>query len=485
MFYAELFFVENFYTCLAQQVVFLLLMYAIIDIETTGGSPVSEKITEIAVLVHDGEQITDEFVTLINPERKIPYHITSLTGISNEMVADAPKFYEVARRLVEITTNCTFVAHNVNFDYEFIRNEFKRLGYDFRREKLCTVQLSRKYIPGLPSYSLGKLCRHLGIDNKARHRAAGDAQATVRLFEHILAVSRTGQDPTRLLYGINKADLHPGLSPDLLVSLPEETGVYYFFNEKAELTYIGKSKNIRQRVLSHFRNFTSRKSIEMRNSIVDIDYELTGNELIALLKESHEIKRDKPVYNRSQRRTTAHYGLYHYTDSGGYINLVVAKNAGRIDLPVCSFSTQRAGKAYLQRVVDEHELCQKLCGLYPTAGACFHYEIGECKGACIGHEPAESYNERVNRILNKHSFDHHSFFILDHGRKPGEIGVIKIDCGKYIGYGFIEEDYYGGQISNLHACISDYHDNRDVQQIIRLYLTRNHSHRVIPFNGCL
>jgi DNA polymerase III subunit epsilon len=154
--------------------IYFYIMYAIIDIETTGGSPVTEKVTEIAIFIYDGQRVVEEYSTLINPEKKIPYYISALTGITNAMVNDAPKFYEVARRIVELTENCIFVAHNVSFDYQFIRNEFKRLGYEFTREKLCTVQLSRRLIPGLPSYSLGKICKQIGIEIRDRHHLLCD-----------------------------------------------------------------------------------------------------------------------------------------------------------------------------------------------------------------------------------------------------------------------------------------------------------------------
>ncbi|HOI87387.1 MAG TPA: 3'-5' exonuclease, partial [Lentimicrobium sp.] len=161
-------------------------MYAIIDVETTGGNFASERLTEIAIYLHDGEKIVDEFSTLINPEQSIPFMITRLTGITNEMVAGAPRFYEVAKKIVEMTEGATFVGHNASFDYNFIRHEFKRLGYNFRRQTLCTVRMSRKLLPGLPSYSLGNLCEMLGIRIENRHRAAGDALATVKLLELLL-----------------------------------------------------------------------------------------------------------------------------------------------------------------------------------------------------------------------------------------------------------------------------------------------------------
>ncbi len=275
-------------------------MFAIVDIETTGGSPIAEKITEIAIVVHDGEKPVNEFCTLINPEKKIPYFISGLTGITNTMVSDSPKFFEVAKKIIELTKDCILVAHNASFDYQFIRNEYKRLGYNYSREKICTVQLSRKLMPGLNSYSLGKLCSTLNIHNSARHRAGGDAEATTRLFEYLLKISTNKELNYNILSCIDKKIIHPNLSVEKIHNLPDETGVYYFYNDNNELVYIGKSKNIKTRVMSHFRNNNTKKAIEMRNEIANIDYELTGSELIALLKESHEIKIHKPLYNRAQ-----------------------------------------------------------------------------------------------------------------------------------------------------------------------------------------
>jgi len=162
-------------------------LYTIIDIETTGQSPAKGKITEIAIFVHNGFEVTDSFTSLVNPECYIPNFITELTGIDNSMVQSAPKFYEIARKIVEMTHERVFVAHNVSFDYRFIQEEFKHLGYDFQRKTMCTVKLGRKFIPGHRSYSLGKICSELGIKIDGRHRAAGDAFATVKLFELILA----------------------------------------------------------------------------------------------------------------------------------------------------------------------------------------------------------------------------------------------------------------------------------------------------------
>lgn len=278
-------------------------MYAIVDIETTGGSSRIEKITEIAIIQHDGEKITGEYSTLVNPERNIPYYITSLTGITNEMVEDAPRFFEVARTIVEMTEGRTMVAHNARFDYSFIREEFKSLGYNFRRNLLDTVTLSRKLIPGHKSYSLGNICRDLGIAINGRHRAAGDALATAELFRLLMEKDNQVRNQGHgLIKNTKLSKLNPGLDVSKVDMVPEEPGVYYFYDEKGNLIYIGKSRNLRQRVSTHLSNNTTGRSMEMRDMIADLDWEVTGSELIALLLESAEIKKNKPLYNRAQPR---------------------------------------------------------------------------------------------------------------------------------------------------------------------------------------
>jgi DNA polymerase-3 subunit epsilon len=367
-------------------------MYAIVDIETTGGSPATDKITEIAIIIHDGHKITDEFITLINPERNIPYNITALTGITNEMVADAPRFYEVARKIVELTEHKTFIAHNSSFDYSFIRSEFRSLGYKFQREHLCTVKLSRKLIPGLKSYSLGTLCNELGIEIKNRHRAAGDAMATAKLFDILMDLNNTKGLDLFNIKGILKNDLHPDMDFDLIRNLPEEAGLYYFYNDQQELIYIGKSKNIKSRVIAHINNNSSKKAIRMRQEIADISYELTGSELIALLKESEEIKNKMPHYNRRQRRVLFQYGLH-------------------------------------QNISD----------------------------------------------------DNNNMIIIDIGRNFDEYSIVKIESGKYIGFGYIEGDIQISDPDIFDDYIGKYEDNRDIQSIIRKYLSYNKVINIIRF----
>ncbi len=456
-------------------------MYAIIDIETTGGNPRTDKITEIAILVHDGKKVVNEFSTLINPECNIPYYISQITGITNEMVSNAPRFYEVARQLVEITREKVFVAHNVAFDYGFIRQEFKRLGYDFSREQLCTVRLSRKIIPGHRSYSLGNLCEELRIPINGRHRAMGDAEATAKLFD-ILLQSETAAQTSYIVNPSNlPRDLNPDLDPSIFKKLPEEPGVYYFYNSRLELVYIGKSKNIKNRVLSHFSNNSTKKAIQMRAQIADISYEVTGNELIALLRESHEIKKFKPLYNRAQRRSLFRYGLFTRMNDNGYICFELEKIDEPGNLPLVCFTTKAEALSFLNSIVDKYSLCQKLCGIYPSVSHCFHYEIGACKGACVGRESPAEYNLRAQKIQDKYFFGIRNLLIMDAGRNAEEQAVVKIEHGKYIGFGYFSSQYAALDEQIIHDCVQVFPDNHEVQHIIRQYIRNNRVNKLHVF----
>ena len=456
-------------------------MYAIVDIETTGGSARDERITEIAVYLHDGNEITGEFVSLVNPERNIPYFITNLTGITNEMVENAPRFYEIARKLIEITEGRTFVAHNARFDYSFIRQEYKSLGYNFKRSILDTVALSRKLLPGHSSYSLGNICKDLDISITGRHRAAGDALATVRLLELLIArdIELNGSR-SPLIRNSRISKLNPSLDIAKIENIPEEPGIYYFYNEKGDLIYIGKSRNLQQRISTHLSNNTTNRAMEMRDLIADIDWEATGSELIALLKESFEIKLNKPVYNRAQRRTGFQWGIFSFFDQNGYINY----RYGQINddsVPLSVFTSKEKTKSKLISLVENFSLCQKLSGLYETDGACFHYQVGICKGACIGKESPGDYNERASKVTEEFVFTRRNFFIIDSGRDGEERCAVKIINGKYAGYGYFNINDMGFGLSAVHECIKPSNDNSDIQVILKQYLKHNRVEKIIEF----
>ncbi|MFC2117611.1 exonuclease domain-containing protein [Bacteroidota bacterium] len=446
-------------------------MFAIVDIETTGGSPRADKITEVSIFIHDGLRIIDEFTTLINPERNISHFITQLTGINNEMVADAPKFYEVAKKIVEITDKQIFVAHSASFDYNFIRNEFKSIGFEYNRKTLCTVSLSRKVFPGKASYSLGKICENLHIKITDRHRARGDALATVKLLE-ILLNNDKNKNAIKIIKPEFPLGLNSNLSRTKLEKIPEKTGVYFFYDKKGELLYIGKSKNIRSRVMQHLNNNSTKRAMEMREKISDIDFELCGNELIALLKESDLIKHHKPPNNRAQRRTYYNYSLLHEKNDSGYICFRF-EHINNNNEPLTTYTSLKSGKEEMERLVEEFGLCQKLSGLYNSNGACFHHGIGECKGACIGEEDVDEYNKRAAELINKFDFHLKNFLIIGQGRKSGENSVVHIKNGKYLGCGFVEAEFTGNNVSNLIDSIVSYEENRDIRSIIKSYIRRN------------
>jgi DNA polymerase-3 subunit epsilon len=448
-------------------------VYAIIDIETTGGNASRERITEIAIYVHDGKQIVNEYSTLINPECSVPPFVARLTGINDEMLKDAPKFFEVARNIVEITEGCTFVAHNAAFDYSFVKQEFLNLGYKYKRPVLCTVKMARKLLPGHKSYSLGNLCNSLGIQITSRHRAAGDALATVKLFERLLSV-----DPT--LNQIPTDGLHPSLDRSVFSSLPSTAGVYYFHDENGKLLYIGKSKNIRARVLSHFQNSSTNKAIEMRSNTASIYCEETGSELIALLLESDEIKKHKPLHNRLQRRTLYKYGLYSlYLQSGYHVmQIEKIKNTGR---PHTVFATFDEALVQVHELVAKYSLCQKLCGLYQNHGACFQHSIGQCSGACIGTEPPDIYNKRVGLALAEFHHKWSDMAIFDHGRNEDEVSVVLIENNVFAGFGWMANDMGIENIEQIRESIKRYNDNRDIQQIIKGFLRTGKALKIIRF----
>jgi DNA polymerase III subunit epsilon len=454
-------------------------MFAIIDIETTGTSARFGKITEVAVFVHDGRRIVDEFVSLVNPECNIPYFITRLTGISNEMVATAPRFCEIAKRIVEITEGTTFVADNAAFDYGFIKEEFARLGYDYQRDTLCTVRLSRALLPGMNSYSLGKLCEALRIDNSSRHRAAGDARATVKLFE--LLLSRTGEMD---IHQVTKTKAAKNSlckeQQQLLSGLPAETGVYYLHDHDQKLIYIGKSLNIRDRVHQHLLNTTTRRAREMKERIASVSFERTGSELVALLKESDEIKSQKPFYNRAQRRSMNAYGLYGESNDKAYLCLRIRKNTSK-EVPAISFNSLSEAKEFLFRLTAQYELCQGLNGLYPGNGACFQHAIRQCHGACVGEESAMDYNRRAQEAMASLEFSVKNMLILDKGRATGEYSVVMIECGKYMGFGYISEDFPIHNPAEIRDFLIPAMDNREIRRIIREYTKSNKVLKIVSF----
>ena len=447
--------------------------YAIIDVETTGGVARFERITEIAIVLHDGQQVLDTFSTLLNPERSIPWNITQLTGITDEMVAHAPKFYEVAKQIVEMTEGAIFVAHNVSFDYSFIREEFARLGYVYTRKQLCTVRLSRKAFPGLSSYSLRNLKQHFNIHADKSHRALDDTLATVQIFEKILA-AQDGADKVKTLvnHGVRETKLPQNITLERLHAAPEACGVYYLHDEQGEVIYVGKSINIRKRLFEHFAD-QSPKGEKMRTGVSDFTFEVTGSELVALLLESAEIKKRQPRINRALRIRQFSAVIFSYTDQNGYRCLAAGKrnsrNANQLE-PVADFTKLHSARAYLDSLTRQFELCGRLCNLDHREQACFQYTIKNCHGACVGEESPESYNERVEQAMAALQRGlSGSFFLFEVGREEGEQAVVAVEDGQFKGFG-VADSAEALTTEDLLSAVNKPLADPDAARIIRSYL---------------
>lgn len=457
-------------------------LFSVIDIETTGGMAGRDKIIEIAiVLVQDG-RIIEQWDTLIHPERSIPFEITRITGITDEMVANAPKFYEVAARIVHMTEGAVFVAHNVRFDYSFIKEEFRQLGYTFTKKQLCTVRLTRAAFPGLRSYSLGNLIRHFGIEVQSRHRALDDTLATVELMHKVLLKENGHEQVERLINeGIRTANLPTGLSVQKLQSLPEAPGVYYFYNSYNQVVYVGKAKNIRQRVFQHFSK-TDEKSGKLIRKVVDVSYECTGHELIALLLESYEIKALQPEINKAQRTKDYPYFSYAYYDTKGYLCFGWDKTStkNQMDKTILNhYAGKENARGHLASVVQQLGLCYCKAGVFERHADCFYHQTGECAGADLDKESPGSYNERAVPALEllKRKFDK-NFFLFVNGRSHEEKAVILVFDGHYRGFAYVDtaEQY---DIVSLKELIPHKNPNPECNQILKTYMESNVDYSIL------
>ena len=446
-------------------------MYTIVDIETTGNGIKGNKITEISIFKFDGYEVVEEFTSLVNPECEIPFFITGLTGIDNNMVRNAPKIHEIAPSILEITKDAIFVAHSVNFDYNIIRNELKHIGLDFMRKKLCTVRLSRKLIPGYKSYSLGKLCSALKIPLSDRHRARGDARATMLLFKKLLRENGADKVFKQFLNARSQeATLPPGLPKATFDRLPSAPGVYYFRGNAGKIIYVGKAINIKKRVLSHFYD-KSNKEVRLCQATTDIDFELSGSELVALLMESYAIKHHYPEYNRAQKKRVQQYGIFEYEDRNGIKHLAFNK-IKMVPKPLHICYSPTACRSFLEQLCKAFELCPKFCHLQETKAGCSHYSIKACKGVCRGDEEFKVYNERVNEAIESLSEANADVLIKEKGRTHDEDAFVKIQNGSYCGYGFVEKDFEIKSRADIDVFLVPQKNTLETERIIRSYLSK-------------
>lgn len=433
------------------------IMYAIVDIETTGGHASGNGITEIAIVLHDGHQVTEKFHTLINPHQKIPVYITALTGINNAMVASAPSFEEVAQQIYDILGNHIFVAHNVNFDYSFVKHQLKSAGFEFNNPKLCTVRLGRKVFPGLPSYSLGNFCRSMGVVIEDRHRAMGDAAATAILFDKMLAADGQQHIDKMLKRTSGEQWLPLQLEKKVLDALPTGPGVYYFHNSKGKVIYVGKAINIKKRVSSHFtHNDPEKKRQHFLRLIANITFTSCASELHALVLESTEIRRLWPRYNYSQKQPLQKYALYSFEDNRGYIRLAIDKKKKNLR-PLYQFNLLHEGQVMLRKMVEEFELHQKLCYIDPA-------RLDENDLAFLD-EPLY-YNGRVKRALEALEIQLPTFAIVDDGVTASQKLCLLVERGSFWGMGYVNANELNDNVESLKQVLQPYADNDFIRNSI-------------------
>lgn len=440
--------------------------YAIVDIETTGGHASGSGITEVAIVLHDGVSETGRYETLINPGVPIPVYITALTGINNSMLATSPAFADVADRIYNLLSGRIFVAHNVNFDYTFIKHHLQLAGYSFSASKLCTVRMSRKIKPGLSSYSLGRLCAALEIPLNNRHRAGGDADATAILFSKLLEWDSEGVISKMLRKGAGDQRLPPNLPKSHFDALPHSPGVYYFKDDKGKIIYVGKAKDIHKRVASHFTGHNPNPQRQnFLRCIYSIEFEPCGTELMAFLLEALEIKRIWPKYNRAMKKYEPKFGLFIYEALDGYLRMAIGK-FNKSQMPELVFTNMIEATNTLYEMTREFDLCPELCRL----GSCS--AEGGCAaqtGLCPRKTAPEYYNELVREALEQHRKQLPTFVILDAGRRPDEQSCIYVEKGAFCAMGYIDRDMDMTTIEEVKQLLPKYQGNHYMMQLIYSY----------------
>lgn len=438
--------------------------YAIVDIETTGGNASGSRITEIAIIIHDGKDIIERWESLVNPQKDIPTAIFALTGIDNEMVKNAPVFDDISEKVFEMLSARIFVAHNVNFDYSFVRHELEKAGFKWTARKLCTVRAARKIKPGFNSYSLGRLCSTMGITLENRHRAGGDADATAILFSQLLELDSLGVIGKMIKSTAQDQRLPPNLPAQDFEQLPEKPGVYYFYNHLKKVIYVGKAVNIKKRVASHFtgHKITSQRQNFLRE-IHSISFEICATELMALLLECTEIQKLWPAYNRALKKYQPKYGLYQYEARNGYIYLAIGK-LNKFQSCIEHFSSLYEGINLLQSMARQFELDYRFCNYGNTIE---DQPSSKPETANLPH--IDLHNKKVENAILFLQSHKQNFAIIDKGRTPDERSCIWIENGHFYGMGYLATDVGFTNPAEIKDFVTPYPSNHYIMQLILNY----------------
>lgn len=462
----------------ASQLELPLQEFAVLDIETTGTSK-SGGITEIAIIIHDGVEEKRRYTTLINPERRIDTYVARLTGITDRMVADAPKFHEVARTILDMIGDRIIVAHNASFDYGFLKAMYRGLGFRFERDTLCTIEAAKVIFPGLASYGLKNITRDLNIPLQGHHRALGDTEATASLLRMLYAKD-AGALFKKVKPDLPDVKIPPNLPPDQLKDLPEEVGVYYFHDTDGNIIYIGKSVDIRKRVLQHFNPGEKRKWAELWKKVHSLSYSFTGSELVALLLETAEIKLHQPPLNQANKRPHFPYAIYDEVMPDGFIRFSIGRSRPDRE-PLVEMRSYMDSRKLLLKKAEEHRLCPCLMGIDRADNSCFNFQVQKCEGAGVGNEGTDSYNVRANELRTSLGFPYADALIIGPGRNSDEHSVIHISDGIYRGFGYVTIDMTQASLTDLIDSVRPQKDDPDIRRIIHGYLRKDRDHKVVLY----
>lgn len=429
------------------------MRFAVVDIETTGGFPSQHGITEIAIVLMNGAEVEGVFESLINPGQPIPPFIANMTGISDAMVAMAPPFEEQAEKIYRLLSDRIFVAHNVNFDHSFVKYYLQQAGYQLQVPKICTIRLARKVFPGLKKYGLGHLTRSLDIPITHRHRAGGDARATAEIVSRALALTGSGVINEMLSREAKHQMLPPNLAVDQIHQLPLQPGVYYFRDKKGKVMYVGKAKQLRKRVVSHFTGLdTSEKRQALLRTVYTIGHTVCDSEFMASILESIEIKRLWPPFNKSQKRFEAVWSIYQFTDSRGYNRLAIDKKH-RHTASLINFGLLTDAHRTLWKLVRDFSLHPYLCFLE--------------KSPTEALPESDRHNQQMQKAITHLLLQPTSYVIKDRE------ALVLIEKGRFYGMGRVDGWTPDQSLSTLREQLTPYPENEVIRSLIRQFTEKN------------
>jgi len=434
----------------------------------------NHRVLEIGIVLIENGEVISRFQSLVDPEMYIPFNVTLIHGITQDTIKGAPTFKDIASEIEQITQNSIFVAHSVQFDYGFVKAEFNRLGMAFDRKRLCTVRLSKRLLPGLKSHSLASLCQYYQIVNKRAHRALEDAEATATIFFNLRNLPDFETVIADFLNRKSKeTSLPPHLKKESFTNLPSSTGVYIFSDQKGKVVYVGKAIDIKDRVGQHFSGNTHTKVKQaFLSHIYEVDYKVTGHELMALLTENELIKKYYPRFNSTNKDFHLNFGIYQYEDQKGYKRLVIGES-GKWSQPICVFRTKGEATLSLLKTSMKNGLCLRLNRLIPERNAVCQYEEknGQKCLVCDARSEAEAYNLAIEKALeNWH--EGQSYVLQMAGRQDEELGLVWVQNGKIKGYGYAPIDAQIEDLSGLKTYLNSYYDTQDAQSILRPYYAK-------------